>query len=297
MDKLAFMMTNMSDLEQPQRNATPTISQQIVSPCLGPRTGMMIVLVVALQLGLADFAARDRRSVVLFSPAFWLALSWIATMRAGWAISIWMVFRQPIHVGRIVVLSGLFLWHSLLMAMVTGDRAERAFLVLGIFGLLQIMLMSVVAFPVWRKWGEPLPTAAPRRQFSILSMMVLTTLVAGGLVALRRYNAEAPQFFLPGHFLMSGLLLPVSACAFKYGAGMNSTGLSLGIVTLVAAAASVIASCERHLMLGQPVDIMLQIYTGFFCLFGWWIWAMVRCGRADSSQQRSQLQAKAETNQ
>lgn len=254
----------------------------------GPRTSLLAAVLLALQLYLCYFAQGS-----ILSAAMQI---WVAAMWAGWSASVWVLVRQPMRMGRVLILGAALAWHCLLMGVARGQPAERYFIMLSSFGILQTLLATVLHLPVWQSWRESATRLPPRAQFNIISLIVITTIVAGMMVAIRRYGPQVDDRFLPGTLVVTSSLVMVATLAMIVGSRRPGYLLGLPLVTAAGLAAAAIAAAS------EPTDIPASrepaagslvfndfwlIYGTIIVCFGWLLWGLAACGRADALQKQT----------
>jgi hypothetical protein len=254
----------------------------------GPRTSLLAAVLLALQLYLCYFAQGS-----ILSAAMQI---WVAAMWAGWSASVWVLVRQPMRIGRVLILGAALAWHCLLMGVARGQPAERYFIMLSSFGILQTLLATVLHLPVWQSWREPATRLPPRAQFNIISLIVITTIVAGMMVAIRRYGPQVDDRFLPGTLVVTSSLVMVATLAMIVGSRRRGYLLGLPLVTAAGLVAAAIAAASeptdippsRESAAGSLVfnDFWL-IYGTIIVCFGWLLWGLAACGRADALQKQT----------
>lgn len=255
-------------------SATGWVAQELR---LGERTVGLIVLLLGLQLGLSGRANESLAS-------FWMQL-WVASMWAGWAIGVWILVRQPVRLRRAVALGALLGWHCLLMSGVRGEPADRYLIMLGSYGLLQSLGMTILRLPVWRLWCDTTSPARPRAQFNVFGIMLVTGGVAIVMMALRRYGPESADGFLSGTVLITGLMVSIASWGMWGGALRRGIWWSLLGLTLLATLAGVVATWAEAPASTVEFQLYWTAYTSIILMFGWMTWAAGFCGRRDANQQ------------
>lgn len=246
---------------------------------LGPLSSVCLIAILVYQLVLRDAETELGHCL------------WLATLWAGWAISTWILVRQPISVFRAVLLGLSLGWHCLLLSIVREQPAERYLLFLGCYGLMQAVASILFNLPTFR---FPHETSAPDRgkpQFGILTISVVTTGMAIVMYAAKRYaDIKGGDFFTSTVLIMASLLLVFIVAIVTSNYFINDTllwlALGVGSTVLTATVAAALMLAFEDLLQG-PLGIAERESRGnrYFLVvtcFGVIVHFIGICGKLDA---------------
>ncbi len=227
----------------------------------GPLTWLACLAIVVLQFALGTGKAPDEST--------WRTQAWLASVWAFWAISLWILVRQPLSLKRVVLLGISFGWHCAMLGLVMGRPPERCLILLGSYGVLQTTAATLLGLPQWQNLSSDSKNPAdfrpaPPRQFGILSIVVLTAVVALILVSARRYADVAGVGFISGSISALSLLCIVGIAAMATSASSKGRLFGLPLILILSAVVAAI--------LGMMEDLTATSlsYSEF-----WWIYCSI----------------------
>lgn len=249
---------------------------------LGP---LSVILLVALAIyQVAQFGCSSE--LIYFETISWLAAVW-----AGWAISIWLLVRQPISITRAITLGGLLGWHCMLLALHQGLPPERYLVLLGCYGLMQSVASVALNLPTFRFPNEPSQPRRKRPQFGILTISVLTTGLAVVMFAARRYGQIGEDDFFTSTFFIMASLLMVSMSAIVTSHSQLWWSIGIGLVIFTATIAATLMVTLEELAQGPISNIgrspLWFIYLSVVMLFGVILHTFGTCGKLDAQKRNS----------
>jgi hypothetical protein len=260
-------------------------------PMLGGRTVFAIVILIMLQSALASIAEESG----------WLFTACIASIWVGWAGSLWVLVRQPLKFSRVIALGLSLAWHCFLLTirqdvrleevLPENARPEKYVTMLGCYGLMQTVSITLLNLPEWTMANEQTKRKG-KPQFGILSISVLTTGVAIVMVAANRYAQYVGSDFFTGMVLIMASLLLTSLVAIT----MSTSNIKIPvgastvfIVSLGSAAVMVLVAdtySPNSALTPKSFEQLLMEYSAIVSTFGLAMFAFGRCGVADAAQKK-----------
>lgn len=247
---------------------------------LRPRLGPLAVL-YGIVLILAQLVLVPRSDPQLLDSASHV---WLATVWAGWSAAVWVLVRPPLTLWRIGALGLLLAWHCMLLAVARGEPAERYLIMFGGLGVLQATAAMLLRLPRWTTGRREDGPSEPRPgQFGILNLIVLTTIVALVLLAVRRYGDAGGEAFLPGTAIALALLTLIASSAIAAATLQRWRAALLPLMILLAAAASALLA-SRELSAGgaRSFGDYWAVYLTILGSFGLLVFGFGQCGRIDA---------------
>lgn len=251
-------------------------------PLLRPRLGPLAVL-YALLLIVAQVVLVPRADPLLMEVSSHI---WLATIWAGWSAAVWVLVRPPLTLWRSGILGLLLAWYCMLLALMRDQPAERYLIMFGGYGVLQSAAAMLLRLPRWTTGRGASGDAEPRPgQFGIFNLVVLTTVVALVLLAVRRYADAGGEGFLLGTAIAAALLTLIAASAIA-AATLPRWGVAMLPLMIIVAAAAAAILASRELAVGGSREFAeyWRIYLAIFGGFGLLVFGFGQCGRIDAEQ-------------
>lgn len=251
-------------------------------PLLRPRLGPLAVL-YALLLVIAQVVLVPRADPLLLETASHI---WLAAVWAGWSAAVWVLVRPPLTLWRSGILGLMLAWHCMLVALMRDEPAERYLIMFGGYGVLQSIAAMLLRLPRWTTGLGAGDDAEPRPgQFGIFNLVVLTTVVALVLVAVRRYADAGGESFLPGTVIAVSLLTLIAASAIA-AATLQRWGVAMLPLMIIVSAAAAAILASRELTVGGDREFTdyWRVYVTILGSFGLLVFGFGQCGRIDAEQ-------------
>lgn len=254
---------------------------------LRPRLGWLSGLAL-LALAVAQWAGVPANDPALENP---LSHVWLATIWAGWAVSVWITIQPPLNLWRIAAAGVLLASHCSIMELARQQPIERYVIMFAGFGVFQVTAAVLLRLPRWKLPGQREPvrdsgqSPTPRHgQFGILCLLVLMTVVAGVLWAARSYGDAGGEHFLNGAVVIL-LMLAVVAVNAIAAATVRRWGAALGLLMFLVAAASAAVMARQEIVAAGGGDFadFWKIYFTIEVSFGMILYVIGICGRIDAT--------------
>ena len=225
-----------------------------------PLPVLWLIACFVLQLALAN---RGNPATELASAA------WVGSMWAGWAGCLWASSAMGNRWLQLTFIAMVGAWHIGWMTVIREQPAVRYLLMLGAYAVVQSILFRLLRVPNWSfATFRLVPIDNQRRQFSILELLLRTTMVALLITASKRYEPSGGQAFWSGSPIVCLSLAGIAPlCTLAIVSPHRSSRLTFAIASVasVAVGSAVMAWLET---IFDPNETMRFGWAAYFCICG-----------------------------
>jgi hypothetical protein len=243
-------------------------------PFMFPMTALWLFACFVMQLSLASHGGN-----LAFDLAAWI---WVGTMWAGWAGCIWLASAIKRDWQKAIVIIAAMAWHVVLMSSVREEPVVRYLIMFGGYGIAQSILFRFLRVPHWTNQGYRLVAPeALRRQFAIVELLVLMTMAAILISAIKRYEPRAGQAFfigLPIIYLAFATTATLCVHAVTSRSRFFRQACACGVLASIVFGSLLIAELERVLVPTLPISYTWMPYYGIHATFAAAFMMLAVCG-------------------
>jgi hypothetical protein len=240
-----------------------------------PLPALWLIACFVLQLALAN-----RGAETTVDPVCW---AWLGSMWAGWAGCVWISSSIRNSFLKFAFLAMVVGWHADWMAVTREQPMLRYLVMLGGYGVTQTILFRLLRVPDWSLGPFRLiPTDDRKGQFSILELLLLTTVMAVLITAAKRYEPPGGQVFWFGSPVVCLALSTIATlCSLAMVSPTRSSRVQLAVsaVAAVTLGSATIAWVETQNDSGVVMRDLWMAYFGICGIFSVIFTVLAACGR------------------